>query len=176
MSDLACVEYGFSHSASEFLPGVRTRNQSHTIPRTQEAMPDETTVELVVVPRKGHRFAPGHPKWGGRKRKDALPSAVATCLKLSLNPLLEMAKIFLTGVVIDPGGRRHEVDVRTRVKLLTRIAEHTHAKAPSVVAGEIDHRHMHADVTQLMRDPALADAAERIALAMLEQETEARPV
>jgi len=132
---------------------------------------EEAPLAEIVVKKMGHRFPAGHPKWGGRKKRDSnsLPSAVATCLRLTLDPFKKMCETFLSGKLTDPDGRKHDVDTRTRIKLLTRIAEHTHARAPNVVAGHVDHRHGHAhlDVTHIMSDPALAAMAEQLALGML---------
>lgn len=132
---------------------------------------------LPVAPTKntGHKFQVGHPRYGGRAkgtpdRSKILISAVESCIKLAVNPFEEMWRLYATGVLIDPDGSRHTIDPRTRVKLLVRIVEHTHSRAPvtQVLAAEIDHKHMHVDVEQLLRDPKLSQAAESVALALID--------
>jgi hypothetical protein len=125
---------------------------------------------------KGHRWKPGHPKYGGRRKRDksTLPGGVEACIRHSLSPLDEMCRIFLTGKLADGDGRIHDVSTQMRVKILTKIAEHTHPKAPAFVAGQVDHNHT-INVEHIMRDPELAEAAERLAFALIEQESGPTP-
>jgi hypothetical protein len=138
-------------------------------------MADTSSAEVTVSPAKGHRFAPGH-KHFPRKPKDRtiMPNAIATWVKLALDPLAELIKIYRTGVVSDPaGGRKHEVDVRTRCKLLREIVTFVYTKAPTLVSAQIAQEVRTLDVTKLMQDPAMAEAAENLAIAMAEYESRA---
>lgn len=133
---------------------------------------------LPVAPTKntGHKFQVGHLRFGGRAkgtpdRSKVLPSPVESCIKLAVNPFEEMWRLYVTGKLIDPDGRIHAIDPRTRVKLLIRCVEHTHSRAPvtQVVAAEIEHKHTESlNVDVIMRDPALSQAAETLALALLD--------
>lgn len=142
---------------------------------------DESTMDDIPIvptppPAKRPGFYIGHPKWGGRRKNSVidpvLPKAIATCLKNNFDPFEAMIKLYLSGVLEDPDGTKHKVDLRTRVKLLIRITEHVHSRAPLTVAAtaEIETRHTNVNFDLIMKNPALSQAAEDLALALLDEQ------
>ena len=121
----------------------------------------------------GRPFAKGHARLGGRKKKDTtIASALATAERLGFNAIELGIKIVLTGKIAENDGTQTSVDIRSRLKLLRELAAYIHPKAPTLVAGQVDHTHAHKhiDMTAIMHDPVLAAAAQQLAIAMAEQE------
>jgi hypothetical protein len=132
---------------------------------------DESPVTATPVERKkGHRFQKGHPPFKRKPKDRTLRSAIETCAKMGFDPIKIMVEIVQTGVLTEPGpgGKKIEVAMPTRLKLLREICAYVHPKAPVTVAGKIEHEHTHASMVAIMTDPALAAAAEMLAFAQLE--------
>ncbi len=133
---------------------------------------DDQFPAIVAPLRKGHRFAKGHPKFGGRKKREhGLASAIEVCLQEAINPITEMVRIYRSGVLKDASGREHPVDSRSRVKLLCKVAEYTFPRAPELIAGRIDHEHT-LNTSAVMRNPDLARKVEDAVIALLDAEND----
>lgn len=101
-----------------------------------------------------------------KQRKAKLPSEIAAAL--GWEPISWMVNLVKTGAILEDDGRKTEVPLDERLKMAREVTVYIVSKAPAVVHGEIDHRHAHIDVTHLMMNPAAAEAAETLALAMLD--------
>lgn len=104
----------------------------------------------------------------GTKNKPKLPVDVAH--KLGWDPIEWMIHIARNGTVLETDGRETVVDMAERLKMGREVTVYLRSKAPVEVHSEHEHLHAHVDVTHIMSNPALAQAAETLALAMAEQD------
>jgi hypothetical protein len=128
----------------------------------------------------GHRFQAQHPRYGGRKKRTA-QMARDLADELGCDPLAFMMKIITCEVfeqtIIDENGKEKRVkvavDLATRLSACRDVAGYLYPKlSAQQVTGKDDGPLAVAtlDVTQILANPALADAAQQLALMVVEQE------
>lgn len=135
----------------------------------------EQTPEVRPTPRtRLGQFLPGVAPPGRPKgSKNKLPPAVDTALRMGMDPVEVMLHVVKYGTMQDPDGTEQPVEMDERMRLLREVAPYLHSKAPTETHNINDTRSMHVDLTELMRDPAMVAAAEKLALGMLGDSTPA---
>jgi hypothetical protein len=142
-------------------------------------MPEDEKPEVVKNP--GHRFQPGHPRYGGKKKRTAA-QARAIAEQLGVDPLEHMLKLLASDVMeemqIDATtGKRRKVKVPVpqslKVEICRVLLPHFYPRlnaqsitGPSGGAVEV----AALDVTALLSDPEAAKAAQALGLRMAEAE------
>jgi hypothetical protein len=136
--------------------------------------PTELVVAAPAAKAKGHRFVKGHACFHKKKPFDArLRSAIEACKHLGFNPLEAAVRVYRDGFITEADGSQTTIPAPTRIKLLREIIAYVFSKSPMAVVGKIEHTHV--DLSRIMNNPQLADAAETLSLAMSEQPDEAEP-
>lgn len=131
------------------------------------AVPAETVKALE--PRQiGFRKGVAQP---GSGRKPGVPlksqmSGAATAARMGFDVVEVMIKWVRDGVLMNGDGTETPVSLESRERILREVAPYIVSKAPTAVVAKHDHTHTHVDMTRIMLDPILAEAAERLALAM----------
>jgi hypothetical protein len=142
---------------------------------------NEPIIPEVLPPlKKKTGFQPGHPRYGGRKKgtpnkRTLLARDIAE--KLKFDPIEVAVQVVVHGlmpttqkdgsVVLVPVG------VDERLKMLRDLTQYIQPKLTSVqVTGKDDGPVQVAslDVAQILMNPELADAAQKLALQMAQQE------
>jgi hypothetical protein len=132
---------------------------------------DETaSAEVVLAPRPG--FQTGHKRFGGRPRgaknvRTATAREIAA--RLRIDPLEWLLLAARTGRLKNDDGSVTKISSSDRITAAKNALPFVHIKRSSLsVQGRIesDLRSQHMDMTRIMLDPILAEAAERLALAM----------
>ncbi len=123
----------------------------------------ESTKLEVSEPRK--RLG-GRPKGSPNKPKTAGEIAH----EMGYEPARAMVHIARDGAIVEPDGRLTPVTLEDRLTVLGKLAGFVHAKPQGDIHATVDHRHLHVDMTRIMMNPELAQAAETLALAMAEQD------
>ena len=133
----------------------------------------ERPLHQDFTPKKPrHRFAKGHPRYGGRKRSGRvkpLDDAKVVAEKLGYNCFEQVIEVIQTGVLETQGSHPRTVEVKERVRLLCEVLPYLQAKPQAIEitgkdGGPIATANL--NITELMRDPALVTAAESISLAL----------
>lgn len=142
-------------------------------------MPEDEKPEVVKNP--GHRFQPGHPRYGGKKKRTAA-QARAIAEQLGVDPLEYMLKLLaadtMDEIEIDATtGKRKKVKVPVPQALKVDISKaiigffypRLNAQAiTGATGGCVEVATL--DITQLLSDPESAKAAQQLALKMAESE------
>ena len=81
--------------------------------------------------------------------------------------------MYRDGYITEADGSQTAIPAPTRIKILREIIAYVFSKSPTAVVGKIEHTHV--DLSRIMNNPQLADAAETLALAMSEQPDDAEP-
>jgi hypothetical protein len=143
-------------------------------------MPEDEKPE-VAPKNPGHRFQPGHPRFGGKKKRTAA-QARAIAEQLGVDPLEYMLKLLASDTMdeieIDATtGKRKKVKVPVPQALKVDISKaiigffYPRLNAQSITGpsgGAVEVATL--DITKLLEDPDTARMAQNLALAMAEQE------
>jgi hypothetical protein len=127
--------------------------------------------EKVAIRRPGHRFAKGHPHFPRKPQAKTLRSAQATAESLGFDVIALMLEVITTGQMPEPGGRKSPVGLSDRLRLLREVVQYLIVKPVTTVNATIDSRVATLDVTTLLMNPELAEAAQTLAIAMVEMES-----
>jgi hypothetical protein len=146
-------------------------------------MPEDQKTPTAETTKKntGHKFQPGHQRFGGRKKKTAA-AARAMAVELGIDPLQFMMTIIhsdtIEQTVIGEDGKKKRVEVAIsldmRLDAAKAVVGYLYPKltaqqisgpgdGPIEVAG--------FDMTKLLSTPEAVEAAQRLALLMAEQNT-----
>lgn len=127
----------------------------------------------------GHRWQEGHPRFGGRKKRTA-QMARDLADELGCDPLAFMMRIINSDVieqtVIENGKEKRvkvAVDLATRLSAARDVACYLYPKlSATAVTGKNDGPIAVAslDIARILSDPLLSDAAQKLALMVVEQE------
>lgn len=130
------------------------------------------TAQETEKPKRKGSFAVGHPKYGGRQKKEKVSQkmwqAREIAEELDFHPLIEAIKIYRTGRLPSaPGAKAQAVSATARVRCLEQalaflLPRLSHQSISSPDGGPIET--VHLDLVELMRNPALAQAAQTLAL------------
>jgi hypothetical protein len=137
-----------------------------------------TADQEVKSAQGGNKFQPGHPKYGGRRkgvptRQTWLAREIAE--QNGFNPVQVAIEVIMRGKLPATGAKPgRDVSDEERLKMLRDLLSYLVPKlsavqvtgndgGPVAVAG--------LDITKLMQDPELAQAAQRLALAIAAGET-----
>lgn len=131
-------------------------------------------VVVEVAPKKSG-FKQGHPRFGGRKA--GLPTkkqmAADICAKVGLSPIEWMAMAIKTGFAPTPDGKTgtDKISLSDRCRMSETLASFCHARISATqITGKDDAplsmNVSTLDVTKLMENPDLAQAAQRLALGL----------
>jgi hypothetical protein len=143
-------------------------------------MPEDEKPE-VAVKNPGHRFQPGHPRYGGKKKRTAA-QAREMAATLGIDPLEYMLTLLASDTMdeieIDATtGKRKKVKVPVPQALKVDISKaiigffYPRLNAQSITGpsgGAVEVATL--DITTLLSDPEAAKAAQALALKMAEQE------
>lgn len=119
---------------------------------------------------KRSQFQKGHAKLGGRRKKNFTLQVRELCQTMGINPIQIALDLIATGKL---PGTAERATMAQRLKALDAILPFCTPKLSSnttVAAVKVDQSTTSFDVTQLMKDPKLAEAAQTIALAMVDAE------
>lgn len=120
------------------------------------------------APRKPGTFAPGHVRVGGRKKGTKSWSARAIAEEYGCNPARVLLDVVVKGRLPAIKGRpQHDVSDADRLDALKTLMSYMHPKLNAqTITGANDGPLAVAalDVTELLKDPELARAAQRLAL------------
>ena len=145
-------------------------------------MPDEVKTEEtkpLVVAKKAHRFQPGHPKYGGRKK--GMPTkhnwdSRQACINAGFDPLVWLMHVAKFGMLPKTDkSPAVKVTEDERLKCARELMRYVY---PTLSAQQITGKDggpiatAHLDLTQLMQDPALVAAAQALSLAATKQNAE----
>lgn len=152
-----------------------------------EPEPVAPTPEVLVDKRRAYAFKPGHPKYGGRKKGSAnkrTKMAQEMAAQMGVDPVrfmlellqrdtVQVAKIDRdTGkVILDENGQPvrewQAIPIDMRLEAAKSVAPYIHGKLQhTTVTKEEPESDINAiDVNRMMEDPALVEAAQRLALA-----------
>jgi hypothetical protein len=125
---------------------------------------------LATIKKPGHRFQPGHKHFPRHPKMKILRSAVETARAMGFDAIGLMLEIVTTGFIPELDGRKSPVTVPDRIKLLREASLYLVPKQTTTVTATVESRSTVLDVTALLMDPKLAEAAQNLALAMVEQE------
>jgi hypothetical protein len=127
----------------------------------------------------GHRWQEGHPRFGGRKKRTA-QMARDLADELGCDPLAFMMRIINSDVieqtVIENGKEKRvkvAVDLATRLSAARDVACYLYPKLSATAVTGKDNGPVaiaSLDVAAILANPALADAAQQLALMVVEQE------
>jgi len=124
------------------------------------------------------KFAKGHKKLGGKKSLTPGTGALTRDIRkikkdvrsyldeVAVNPIAELLKL----------ARRKATPVDVRAKIYVEICKFAYPRLSTVAvqhSGKLDHSHEH--IQSIMLDPALAEAAEKLSLALTSQIQVAQP-
>src|SRR5579884_3299299 len=134
--------------------------------------------ELTMTKNTGHKFPPGHQRWGGRRKRTAA-EARAMAEEIGVDPLEYMLNLLTRNVVdeieIDADGNERRVKVPIshllKIDICKTLANYFYPRltATQVSGGDKPVAVDSLDFTQLMRDPAAFAAAQTLAIAMATQ-------
>src|SRR5579872_6929833 len=130
-----------------------------------------------VVKKTGHRFQPGHPRYGGRKKRS--PQEVRVLAEqYGADPIDYLLRLIASETVeevqvVDGRKTRVTVPVTTAMKVdaCRIVAGYMYAKLSTTqVTGKDDGPVAMAtlDISRIIADPALVEQAQNIALALVE--------
>lgn len=126
---------------------------------SQELRISKTNASISLINRRGR----------GPGKKKAARTAVEIATAMGYEPIVAMIHVCQSGYILEPDGRQTPVETEERLKMLRELVPFTNSKAATEIHGSVEHRHS-VDMTRIMMDPALAQAAESLALAMAEQD------
>jgi hypothetical protein len=148
-------------------------------------MPEEKKPSMGVAQRNaGHKYQPGHEKFGGRKKRTA-QMARDLADEMGCDPLRFMMQIiqsdFIEQTVIDEKGKAKRVklavDLATRLDAAKNVANYLYPRLNAQQITGADDGPLEVatlDLTAIMANPALASAAQELALMMAEQDAQQR--
>lgn len=147
-------------------------NEDQTL--TGEVLPTDTTPAPTRGP--GGRFAGGAMPGSGRKPgglSKRTRDSMRIAEDLGFHPVEFMIRCVQTGRLAEEDGSETALPLDERLKLLREVAHYICPKIHGLQitgrdGGPVQHAHAHLDVTRIMMDPALAQMAEDLALAMLD--------
>jgi len=123
-------------------------------------------------PKKKGSFAVGHPKYGGRQKKEKVSQkmwqAREIAEELDFHPLIEAIKIYRTGKLpAAPGVKAQPVSATSRVRCLEQalaflLPRLSHQSISNPEGGPVQVATL--DMVELMKNPELARAAQTLAL------------
>lgn len=148
-------------------------------------MPQETKSATQVAKRNpGHRFPEGHPRFGGKKRNTAA-AARAMAEEMGVDPLGFMLAIINSDVIeqtviVDGKKKRVEVAIPldTRLDAAKTVVNYLYPRLNAQTAsgpadGPIET--VTFDITKLIQDPDAVEAAQRLALLIVDQDKALTP-
>jgi hypothetical protein len=123
-----------------------------------------------TIKRPGHRFSKGHPHYPRKPKERTVRSAIETARDMGFDAVKLMLDIIATGSIPEPDGTRTAVTLQDRIRLLREVSQYLIPRPTTMVSTAINHHHAHIDMTAIMMDPQLAEAAQTLALAMAQQD------
>lgn len=141
---------------------------------------DELTNEIEVL--KGSHvipstaFKPGHPRVGGRRPgslNKRTKRALEICEEMKFHPAAVLITVIQTGKLMNADGTSVEIDAAGRMDALKTLCPYVMPRLQATqLSGDPDAPLVenYIDVTALLRDPATAEAAQTISLALAARE------
>ena len=138
---------------------------------------DENEISNVPAVASKHKgFAPGHKRFGGRKKREKVhpnDDAKMVAQKLGFSCLETVIQVVTTGLLPTTDGHARMVDVRERCRLLRELSALLYPRPAAIEitgkdGGPITHATL--DLVALMKDPDLAHAAETLSLAIVKSD------
>jgi hypothetical protein len=135
---------------------------------------DDTDAQTPSDRDREGRFLPSHVKRGGRKVNTPNYGARFLGQKLGVNPLeigLEVLKSGYVRLPGEPDSKKRLVPVGDYLQLLREMAKYFAPQLSAVatqISAQVETSQV-IDMTQLMSNPALASAAQTLAIAMSQQ-------
>jgi hypothetical protein len=118
------------------------------------------------------QWLPGHAKRGGRQANTPNYNARSLGQKLGVNPLEIGLEILRCGYVTVPGEQKRLVSVSEYLAMVKEMAKYFAPQLSAVatqISAQVETSQV-VDVTALMSDPALARAAQELALGIAAQQ------
>jgi hypothetical protein len=144
---------------------------------TKAEIIDPSAQVLEPARKGGVAFHKGHPKYGGRKKGSPIKrtaEAREIAESLGFHPVHFLATIAYFGVMPNADGTETAVDTATRMDAAKSVIKYL---VPALLATQITGKNEGPlevaafDMTQLMMNPAAVEAAQQLALAMVEMKT-----
>ena len=133
----------------------------------------------------GHRWQEGHPRYGGRKKRTA-QLARALAEEMGVDPLKFMLSIVKSDVmdktvIVDGKQKRVKVTIPLEIRMdaAKAVANYIHPRLSSTAVtgadgdGPVEFTNV-LDVSAILANPALAAAAQELALMVVDAEAQAR--
>ena len=148
-------------------------------PGTPVAQETESGVQVLPPEPKrkpGNPFKLGHPKWGGRQKGSPIKrsqEAQAVAEKLGFHVVEFLVRAANEGIMLNPDGTQTKLDTSQRLDAGKAVAPYL---TPKLIAQQITGPDggpvavVGFDMSKLMSDPAMVEAAQLLALRMSESD------